>query len=323
MLLTCRSTVRSLSTSSAAIALLVSPAATSAQHLELALGEPVGIARRVARASESSRARSGAAPSSCERRPRRLQLQRGRVLVAQRAAGEPDELAHAGRLVGRLELLPHLPRAAKRDQRGSRASPSASSTAPAPARPSRRARPSRDPRRSTPSSRQAPRAASRSPDGEHDLDVGRQQPRALARLGGLGHRPADRGRRGVVGFPGPAAAGQGPAAARARAGSPPGRPPRPRRSRRAGGGSRPAGSRPRRPPPGSPPAQQRSAARRASSSASGQAPCSCMISARCTRQRPVKATRSGWRSHQPDRAAVHSWARRTSWASWQARITPQ
>ena len=30
------------------------------------------------------------------------------------------------------------------------------------------------------------------------------------------------------------------------------------------------------------------------------------------RHRPVKATMSGWRSHQRDRAAVHSWARRTS-----------
>ena len=44
MLLTWRSTVRSLSTSSAAIALLVLAGCEVAQHLELPLGEAVGLA---------------------------------------------------------------------------------------------------------------------------------------------------------------------------------------------------------------------------------------------------------------------------------------
>ena len=58
-------------------------------------------------------------------------------------------------------------------------------------------------------------------------------------------------------------------------------------------------------------------------SASSQAPWRHMISARCIRQRPVNATMSGCRSHHWVRAAVHSWARRGSYAAWQPRITPQ
>ena len=40
-------------------------------------------------------------------------------------------------------------------------------------------------------------------------------------------------------------------------------------------------------------------------------------------QRPVNATMSGWSAHQSASARVHSRARRTSYTSWQARITPQ
>ncbi len=57
--------------------------------------------------------------------------------------------------------------------------------------------------------------------------------------------------------------------------------------------------------------------------ASGQAPCNCMISARCTRHWPRKGTRSGCAAHQWLSAAVHSCARRRSKISWQASITPQ
>ena len=77
MLLTWRSTVRSLRTSSAAIALLVCPAATR-------------------RSTSSSRA---------------VRLERSRVGVAQRTAGDADQRARASRLVGRLDLLPRTPRA--------------------------------------------------------------------------------------------------------------------------------------------------------------------------------------------------------------------
>jgi hypothetical protein len=48
-----------------------------------------------------------------------------------------------------------------------------------------------------------------------------------------------------------------------------------------------------------------------------------MISARWTRQRPVKATMSGWRSHHRVIAAVHSRARRSACTSWQPSITLQ
>ena len=48
-----------------------------------------------------------------------------------------------------------------------------------------------------------------------------------------------------------------------------------------------------------------------------------MISARCTRQVPVKLTMSGCCSHQRVSAAVHSCARRGSYAAWQPVITPQ
>ena len=48
-----------------------------------------------------------------------------------------------------------------------------------------------------------------------------------------------------------------------------------------------------------------------------------MISDRCTRHVPVKLTMSGCCSHQRVNAAVHSWARRGSYAAWQPMITPQ
>jgi hypothetical protein len=54
------------------------------------------------------------------------------------------------------------------------------------------------------------------------------------------------------------------------------------------------------------------ALRRASPSAFRHAPCSSMISARCTRHRPLKATMSGCSSHHCVSASVHSWARRSA-----------
>ena len=66
------------------------------------------------------------------------------------------------------------------------------------------------------------------------------------------------------------------------------RPP-PSQTRRAGDESRPV-DRARRPAACGRRAAARSQARQASVNASGHAPCSCMISARCTRQVPVNAT---------------------------------
>ena len=51
--------------------------------------------------------------------------------------------------------------------------------------------------------------------------------------------------------------------------------------------------------------------------------CSSMISARCTRQAPVKATISGCCSHHRDSAEVHSRARLNAHTCWQASITLQ
>ena len=76
-----------------------------------------------------------------------------------------------------------------------------------------------------------------------------------------------------------------------------GRPPRPLRTGRQAGAARPAGRAPRRPPAAAGDAVARAACR-AASRASSQAPCSCRISARCTRQSPLNGTRSGCESHQ-------------------------
>ena len=57
--------------------------------------------------------------------------------------------------------------------------------------------------------------------------------------------------------------------------------------------------------------------------ASGQSPCSCRISARCTRHWPRYGTSSGCDAHHWLSAAVHSRARRTSKISWHVSITAQ
>ena len=79
--------------------------------------------------------------------------------------------------------------------------------------------------------------------------------------------------------------------------SPCGTPPRRHEGRPAGEGARPAGQQ-ASPAARFPVSTKRSPARRASSSAAGHAPSSWWISARCTRQRPVNATISGWSAHQ-------------------------
>ena len=324
MLLTCRSTVLTLSTSSAAIALLVAPAERMAQHLELATGQPVASPADVRRASASTRARSGAAPSSAK-------AARAASSSSAAVSSSPSS-RHANRHQHRAHAPPRTaPRArcqacAGATERGQRCPgrprrPARPPLAPAP--PSPPARHPRGPPRSASSSRHASPAASTSPTASMISTQAGSRRHALAGLGGLGHRPADRGLGGV-----------GPALRQPQQGEP--RLRLPAVAARlavgllgrvevaaAGDGSPPAGNRPRRRPPRSLPAGSARRARRASSSASAHAPRSCRISARWTRQRPVNATRSGWRSHQRVSAAVHSCARRTSWASWQARITPQ
>ena len=129
-------------------------------------------------------------------------------------------------------------------------------------------------------------------------------------------RPGPRTRRRHAGWPRPprprgpgrAAAARARAAARVRGCWPPDRPPPPPRPRPAAGAARPGRTRPD-PPPDRRRGRLRVDARRASSSASGQAPWSVIRSARYTRHEPRYGTRSGWASHQPERAAVHSCAR--------------
>src|SRR5581483_12497170 len=77
------------------------------QHLQLALGEAVGAARRGAaeRADPGEvRPRSQAGVGGA----RRLELEPGGLLVAESTAGERDELPDPGDLVGRLEPPPDL-----------------------------------------------------------------------------------------------------------------------------------------------------------------------------------------------------------------------
>ena len=104
---------------SAAIALLSCPLATSRSTCSSRAGQSVGAAPgRIA----SSRA-GPAPPSRGERRRAPLELERRGVVVAERAAREPDQDARAGGLVGRPDLLPRprgLPRRRPSAARGLR-----------------------------------------------------------------------------------------------------------------------------------------------------------------------------------------------------------
>jgi hypothetical protein len=52
-----------------------------------------------------------------ERRTRALELERGAVLITERAAGKSDRDARAGREIRRAQLLPEVQRPAQRLQR--------------------------------------------------------------------------------------------------------------------------------------------------------------------------------------------------------------
>ena len=71
------------------------------QHLELAIGQAVPLGPRIAQVCE---VRPGA--QLLERLARRFELELGRVLVPERAAGLSDECPHARALVRRFELAP-------------------------------------------------------------------------------------------------------------------------------------------------------------------------------------------------------------------------
>ena len=269
------------------------------------------MAGDVRRVSASTRARSGAAPSRAKTLARGVELERGRVLVAERGAGPADQHVHPSGLVRRFERAPRLLGPAQRDQRAARRHPRPARRPRAPVRPSRRAaRPS--------SARRSPRApAAPSPAASTSPVASMISTCAGSSAARSGGSVASASTRRIAA----AATLRLPCARRnsARPGcgsspprSPCDRPPRPPRARRAGDGPRPPGRRPGGRRLRSTASRQRSPARRASCSASGHAPWSCMISARCTRHVPVKLTMSGCCSHQRVSAAVHSWARRGS-----------
>ena len=117
MLLTCRSTVLSLRTSSVAISLLVLPPATWRNTSSSRGLNPWAVVDGADVASESTRVRSGPAPTPRRRRarpPTRALPRRRR----QRAAGHPEQDARARRLVRCVDVLPRAQRAAQRPQSG-------------------------------------------------------------------------------------------------------------------------------------------------------------------------------------------------------------
>ena len=117
MLLTWRSTVRSLRTSSSAIALLVRPAATSRSTWSSRAVRPWASAAPV---SGVEAGEVGRRSQLGEGAPGRLELERGRVVVAERLARLAHQRAHARGVVRRLDVLPHAPRLPQRGQRRAR-----------------------------------------------------------------------------------------------------------------------------------------------------------------------------------------------------------
>jgi len=222
----------------------------------------------------------------------RVKLHRSSVLVPKRSAIERDEHPHACGLIRRIDLPPHLPGATQRDKRVAGVALGEQYRAPSVV-----SRGAQDRRvvvggdlgelvRSVPRRRDVA-------DGQHDLDKAGQQLRAPEPVRRLGDDAADR-RLGRLGL---ALRQPEQREARLRVVAP-----------LAYWSAAPASS---------------SHARFVTSSASGQAPCSCRISARWTRHCPVKVTMSGCCSHHAASATVHSWARRRSDISWQASIMEQ
>ena len=109
MLLTCRSTVRSLSTSFSAMARLVAPVANQPEHLELARTE------QLVAAGEPGEVRHRA--EVLEDRPRCVHLAIGGLAVAQGAAGIGEQDASACLLVRRTRADPGAERLTKQRER--------------------------------------------------------------------------------------------------------------------------------------------------------------------------------------------------------------
>ena len=241
MLLTCRSTVRSLSTSRVAIARFVSPAATS-RSTSSSRGAQAAVRRPRRAAATASRASSGCAPSSANTA--------AAASCSIAAASSSPSARHAAASRTRVRAASYGACRSCHSRAAVRRATSAAGGV-AVGEVQRAARVGGDRRqhagvvvrRHALELRGGVLGRLAVAGGERDLDAGRQQAPPPCRVALL--REA-RGRSRCArrpACPAPSAAGPGRAAARSPAGSRRGRPPRPRRGRRAGGGSRPDGSR--------------------------------------------------------------------------------
>ena len=195
MLLTCRSIVRSLTTKLGGDRLVRSAGGHQAQHLQLARRQPVSVgsdlgpgervdAGEVRRRSELGEDAAGG-----------LQLQRGRVVVSQSAARESDEHARACGFVRRLELLPRPGCGPQRDQ-GSLGVAFGQLERASCVRHHRPQHLALVADRSFLELVACDASLLEIADGQHDLDIGGQQPQSLWSLDGFAERSADRGGRG-------------------------------------------------------------------------------------------------------------------------------
>ena len=307
MFWTCRATVRSLMTSSVAISRLLLPLATSRRTSNLARAQPVSV-RRSAAGELSTRAISGAAPSSrtrrarprappprCRRRPARRRRDRAdtRARAASYGASSSCQVVQALRERGERAAGIAL---GERDRASGVRGRRGEQLAPLP------------PRDLIELSAGGSRRFEVS-DGKGDLDLGGSS--AARRSGRTVSSMARRmAAAAALPCPGPGAAERGPVAARGRAGRLPVERLGVARTRlepmelafavcRVAEGALVQNASP-----------EALSDRAASSSASTSSP-RVMISARCTRQRPLCATISGCSSHHRVSAAVHSRARRS------------
>ena len=115
MLLTCRSTVRSLIVSSSAMPRLVVAGRHQPQDLELARAQPGGRGMPTGLRLEPGQVRRRAQRS--EHLPRRIELERRALQIAQLPAGSADPDANPRRFVRRVEVAPQLRCPAQRAER--------------------------------------------------------------------------------------------------------------------------------------------------------------------------------------------------------------
>ena len=198
MLLTWRATVFSLRIRSAAIARLVLPAATRrAPRTSRAVSPPaVSWQPSAATAPPPGRDRARRRAAAKTQRAASSSISRA-VLVPERPAGEPDQDPRPRGFVRHLELLPGRPRPAQRAERGARVALGERGRRPWRGRP--RARSSGAPRSAAIADSSSAAGARRGDviGGEHDLDVGGEQPRPRDAVLRLVDDAADRRRRGV------------------------------------------------------------------------------------------------------------------------------